>query len=452
MKKISILMVVILISLPVGYIINNHFEFIDDFTGEKANGNHSQFKFLNETSYETCSDYSGTSYYFSTSGDDRNSGLSKSNPKQNLDQIYTINLQPGDAILLKRGDVFDSRLHIEISGNKTHPIVVCSFGEYPNKPKIQGSITIWGGVLITASYVVVENLYLINWYAGIGVANDADGIELKNNYLTSNIQGIVLSNGRNHHIHHNNLLYNNIMAQDTPGDDDDYGAQGIVVGSDYTIIEHNQMIGHYAISEDYGYDGSGMEVYGGSHNIFRYNYLSGNEVFTELGTPEGKITKNNTFYRNLVINEESPYLVVQHIESNFGPVYNTSIIENIVIYNSSTNWYGPLGIIVGQGDTSQYLNWFDISGNIVLSTYFVLGYDPWYPNLDVISNLMKGNTFHYMKIDDIGPDNSLIELIVEENELFIYNQVISVKINKNLIFNSQEFQIKLIELNNELNH
>ena len=50
-------------------------------------------------------------------------------------------LQPGDQVLLRRGDTFRGGLHIRQSGSSTQPIVVDGYGS-GNKPVLAGSVPV----------------------------------------------------------------------------------------------------------------------------------------------------------------------------------------------------------------------------------------------------------------------------------------------------------------------
>ncbi len=97
------------------------------------------------TSVEDGTTLDGTVYYFSSTGNDSNNGLSESTPKRNLSQVLGLNLDPGDAIKLKSGDRFEVPFNgssfigllwdgIE-SGTKENPITITSYGS-GSKPVI----------------------------------------------------------------------------------------------------------------------------------------------------------------------------------------------------------------------------------------------------------------------------------------------------------------------------
>lgn len=89
-----------------------------------------------------------TTYYVSMSGGlDSNNGLSTAAPFKTVAKVNTLNLQPGDHVLFKCGDVWRGEmLMITDSGAPGNPIV---FGAYPtsdcaNKPVLSGAQTISG--------------------------------------------------------------------------------------------------------------------------------------------------------------------------------------------------------------------------------------------------------------------------------------------------------------------
>lgn len=82
-------------------------------------------------------------YYVSSNGNDINDGRSTNTPFRTLDKINTLALQPGDKILLRRGDTFRGMLTIQQSGNVANPISVDAYG-IGEKPAIAGSVPITG--------------------------------------------------------------------------------------------------------------------------------------------------------------------------------------------------------------------------------------------------------------------------------------------------------------------
>ena len=81
---------------------------------------------------EKAAETTGTTYYVSSlHGKDTNDGMSQSTPFYSLQKINSLELKPGDQILLESGSVFkNGYLHLyEQSGSKEAPIVVDKYGE-----------------------------------------------------------------------------------------------------------------------------------------------------------------------------------------------------------------------------------------------------------------------------------------------------------------------------------
>jgi hypothetical protein len=94
-------------------------------------------------------DPAAVTYYVSSStGNDSYNGLSEGTPFATIDKVNTLNLQPGDRVLLKCGDVWHADpLVLSKSGTGAAPI---EFSSYPagcaNKPSLSGSRPISGWV------------------------------------------------------------------------------------------------------------------------------------------------------------------------------------------------------------------------------------------------------------------------------------------------------------------
>ena len=116
-----------------------------------------------------------TNYYFSsTSGDDsRNASQAQNSntPWQTINKLNTFfgTLNPGDSVLLKRGDTFYGSIVVSKSGTASLPIVIAAYGT-GNKPVLSGLTTLSGWVSAgngiwesTASALGTKvNVFLIN--------------------------------------------------------------------------------------------------------------------------------------------------------------------------------------------------------------------------------------------------------------------------------------------------
>ena len=129
---------------------------------------------------------SGKLYYVSTSGSDRNSGRSSARPFRTFKKAHAV-VQPGDFILMKRGDVWDrTNVVITKSGTANKYITVGAYGT-GKRPIIysRGLSSTYKGYRVTgatlaiqgADYVQIDNLHIkTDISAGGGGADD--GIQL----------------------------------------------------------------------------------------------------------------------------------------------------------------------------------------------------------------------------------------------------------------------------------
>jgi|GEM_PF-1420260 len=86
---------------------------------------------------------SGTNYYFSSSGNDSNTGLSTSDAWKSIEKLEGVTLFPGDSVLLKRGEIFIGQITIHHSGTATRPIVVSAYGDpLLPAPRLTGATSI----------------------------------------------------------------------------------------------------------------------------------------------------------------------------------------------------------------------------------------------------------------------------------------------------------------------
>ncbi|MDD7505325.1 MAG: sialidase family protein [Actinomycetaceae bacterium] len=72
----------------------------------------------------------GRTWYVAADGDDTNDGLSPERPFKTLNPVNRLELLPGDAVYLRRGDVFnDQFMHLNGSGSAEAPIIISAYGD-----------------------------------------------------------------------------------------------------------------------------------------------------------------------------------------------------------------------------------------------------------------------------------------------------------------------------------
>jgi hypothetical protein len=112
-----------------------------------------------------------TTYYVSMSGgSDANDGLTTLTPFKTIAKVNALNLQPGDRVLFKCGDVWRGEmLRVEESGTAGSPI---TFSSYPantcdDKPVISGAQPISGWSPSGTSNIYVATLSAVTFPHGI---------------------------------------------------------------------------------------------------------------------------------------------------------------------------------------------------------------------------------------------------------------------------------------------
>lgn len=114
----------------------------------------------------------GANYYFSTAtGDDNRSATLARNPMTPWKSLSKLNsffsqLQPGDSVLLKRGEVYFGAIQMTKDGTESRPIVIGAYGS-GERPVISGFTTVasWtsmgGGIYESQALTTTPNLNLV---------------------------------------------------------------------------------------------------------------------------------------------------------------------------------------------------------------------------------------------------------------------------------------------------
>src|SRR6476661_7268627 len=100
-------------------------------------------------------------YYFNIEkGNDKNSGLSIKSPFKSLKKIGSLNLKPGDSILLANGSVFKESLILsDVQGNAKSNIVISNYATQSREiAKIDAKGFANAVFLENCSFIEVQNL------------------------------------------------------------------------------------------------------------------------------------------------------------------------------------------------------------------------------------------------------------------------------------------------------
>lgn len=324
-------------------------------------------------------------YYVDCEGNDGNSGTTPEQAWRSVDRANRAELQPGDSLLFKRGCRWDTPTQLEADwrGTAAAPIVIGAYGD-GTRPMIvnTGSADRRGGVIeVSGEYLIVEHFEVTanppsgttgprctdqstGWTTGFEVSGQFNTVRYGLAYgMTA---GVHLTGGDAYaSILHNELINNRVMSQNTPDNgDNDSGAWGVLINSNYNLVAYNYMSGNVACSEDYGIEGASLEVYRGSHNIFFANRSINDTTFTELGGDsnlgEAGWARNNVYMYNLyaTANGDGHLLVLNGRDSKWGANPGTRFFNN-------TAYNVKIGISCSNGCNSEIL---EARNNIVVSS------------------------------------------------------------------------------------
>lgn len=104
-------------------------------------------------------------YYLDATGgdDDHHSGLAPDQAWKSLEKVNGLKLQPGNKVLLKRGEVFNGILDISGKGTAENRIYVDAYGDGAQKPCIVGDDTsLYAARIYNSDYVTLQNMEIVN--------------------------------------------------------------------------------------------------------------------------------------------------------------------------------------------------------------------------------------------------------------------------------------------------
>lgn len=264
-----------------------------------------------------------TFYVDPVSGDDAASGRSARTPLRTLDQVARLDLQAGDRVRLQAGAVHVGTLDAWQSGTARQPIVVESYGT-GGRPVVQDA----GCVKVTGDHWRITAILARNCaFAGFDVIGH--DVQLRDVEATGNVAGVAIEAASTNAVVRSSHLHDNTrMAPNTPGSDDDYGANGVVVSGAGALITDNVIEGHRASSADYGHDGAAIEVYGATGTRIQRNVARDNLAFVELGHADTAGTRIS--YNAVISAHSSASFLITRGASAFGPVRDTVATHNSV--------------------------------------------------------------------------------------------------------------------------
>jgi hypothetical protein len=328
----------------------------------------------------------GTTYYVDCTGSDGNDGLSPASAWATLTKADAAVLKPGDALLLKRGCTFTTKLTAKWNGTAASPIVIDAYGSGSN-PLIQldasGIATSRVGVEVSGSYQTIQDLQtrVINPYRNVScLQSDGTGIpdgwyvgfDVGGSYNTlANLDASSASVGvaMDDTAAHNRILSNHLHGMhDLWQVDEAHGAMG-GMGIDlhgqsnelaYNLTEDNGASCTFADGATNAYSAA-FEVYNANNNYVHHNVAYGHDKQFEMGHDSSHTTDNNVLAYNLFYSSypgaDGPN--IHGSNSSYGPVNNTQIYNNTIVLTGG----GSQALVCGCSGGAVIRN------NILVATY-----------------------------------------------------------------------------------
>ena len=312
--------------------------------------------------------------------------------------------QPGDFILFKRGGTYTGTFFPTRGGTASAPLTFGAYGT-GEKPRFTGTGSKIGYLFYVQnkSYITFRDL----WITDPGIDNSDRSIDAKIQRAFTFDEGatnckivscdIELAGVAGYFIGPNNTMDscdvgNLRMVVDTdqgsqPGNDDDYGANPLVISSANNIITHNYFHDCWATSFDYGFDGGAVEFYGSGTNN---NLVAYNTIVDCLGLMEVTGTSsNNTIAYNKIINNGSLFYFQSGYTYSNWKFYNNVVIETTAPRVQETRLIGgsmSAGALIVKNNIFHLSNGVDVASNTSaithedniykLSNSSVVGYTP----------------------------------------------------------------------------
>ena len=313
--------------------------------------------------------YASTYYISSSRGDDRAAGTSEQSAWCSLARLQQVTLQPGDLVLLRRGDSWNEALLLDkLRGSQEQPIRIADFATGP-KPRLQPQQANLALSITHSHYVHVQNLHLMapSGKKGVRIAGDSRFVKLSYCLVqghpdATSGHGIVysaLSDGQLPTypvVEHNEVSFfyeaiigiggvkqggrvaYNYVHTATPTKGSDLIR---AIGGDFEglSIAHNHLTGWYD---------DAIDLYTGSNVVVEHNRIhtpgqpilgSGNAI--KLGGVTNRVAKSPTSYNNVArynliydLTTRPKGKLSNGIDTNGG--YNATIYGNL-IYNVKGN-------------------------------------------------------------------------------------------------------------------
>jgi len=287
---------------------------------------------LPQKSKETTALMAKTYYIDATNGSDSNAGTSAAAPLQSLAALSAIKLNPGDTVLLARGETYDGQLTVKYSGTTTNPITYGAYGDGA-APVITGSdVGIYGS---KTANIVVQDLTVANVSGNAIFAHGATNWTVAG--VTVENTGSATTSGAISFESSTNVTIRDSSISGVTGD-------GVWISGVKGITIENTRIGTVE-----GHDSDNIQVDSSSNVSIIGNHL---DMTGQTDSAKG----------NLVVNHSDGVIIEDNVMTGGG--YGASVNSNNVTIASNeifgqTGYTWTFGIGIGEKWSVQNYNIYD---------------------------------------------------------------------------------------------
>jgi nitrous oxidase accessory protein NosD len=156
------------------------------------------------------------------------------------------------------------------------------------------------------------------------LVHNANASQIIGNDISGTGTGVYFNGGGRLALVANNTIHDNdVLIRNTPGGDDDYGANGITFANvdalPSAVASGNVISGNSGPSADYDFDGGAFEIYNSSYVQILANTVADNENVLETGTsPEGNNPLGDCVGNTFVGNHATGRSVGSALERSIG--------------------------------------------------------------------------------------------------------------------------------------
>lgn len=228
------------------------------------------------------------------------------------------------------------------------------------------------------------------------LAHGANASKIVDNDIAGTGSGIyVMGGGAGTLVADNRIHDNDVLIRNTPGNDDDYGANGISFSNVRSlpgpVVTRNIIKGNFGPSSDYGFDGGAVEIFNSSHVSVLANTIADNENVLETGnSPNGRNLLGECIGNVFAGNTVSGRAPGSKLDRSIGMILRCAT-GMVVKGNSFTgiDWW-VYEITTGDKFASN-VNGLTITGNSVIADQkvYALGVDPFATALVLDANRIR---------------------------------------------------------------